>query len=121
VLEEHRMTRVLIGELGAIVELGLRELLRRESDCEIVAEPTAADQMLAELESAHPDVVLLDLDDSHASTDLAMAISSSHPGVKIIACSSSEPRMRVFPPFHNGESYVARMSPELLIEAVKQN
>lgn len=115
------MTRVLIGELGAIVKLGLRELLGSTAGCEIVGEPTAADQLLAELDSSEPDVVLLDLDDTHASTDLAMAISAAHPAVKVIACSSSEPRMRVFPAFHNGESYVARMSPEKLIEAVKQN
>ena len=114
------MKRVLLGELGAIVKLGLRELIRSESDCEIVSEPNAGSDVLDELDSTHPDVVLLDLDDSHASTDLAMAISASHPAVKVIACSSSEPRMRVFPPFHHGESYVARMSPEILIEAVKQ-
>ena len=114
------MKRVLIGELGAIVIFGLRELIDSDTDCEVVGEYGPVD-VLRDLDSEHPDVVLLDLDDSHGSTDLAMAISESHPAIKVIACSSSEPRMRVFLPFHNGESYVARMSPEKLIEAIKQN
>ncbi len=114
------MRRVLIGELGAIVNLGLQELIGGDSECQIVAESTAPGAVLNELEATHPDVVLLDLDDTEVSRELARVISDSHPSVKVIACSSTQPRMRVFPPYHHGESYVARMSPDLLIEAVKQ-
>ncbi len=115
------MRRILIGELGAIVKLGLEELIRSDRECEIVAEPGAPDEVLEQVGTTKPDVVLLDLDDAPIARQLAQTIASTHPAVKVIACSSSEPRMRVFPPFHHGESYIARMSPELLIEAVKQN
>lgn len=115
------MKRVLIGEVGGIVKLGLRELISNDSECQVVGDEASDADVIDELDNEHPDVVLLELDDSRGSTDLAMAISVSHPAVKVIACSSSEPRMRVFLPFRNGESYVARMSPEKLIEAVKQN
>ena len=114
------MRRVLIGELGAIVNLGLHDLIGGDNDCQIVAESTAPASVLDELEATKPDVVLLDLDDTETSRELAMAITDTHPSVKVIACSSTEPRMRVFPAFHRGESYVARMSPDLLIAAVKE-
>ncbi|MEM7092084.1 MAG: hypothetical protein AAF567_03710 [Actinomycetota bacterium] len=115
------MKRVLIGELGGIVTLGLRELIHNDDGCRIVGEPCPPANVLEEITEHRPDVVLLDLDDSQRSRETATAIISAHPAVKVIACSSSEPRMRVFPPFHRGESYIARMSPEQLIDALKTN
>jgi hypothetical protein len=46
-------------------------------------------------------------------------MSSAFPAVTVIACSSAEPIMRVFPPFHHGESYCAPFTPVLLAAAVK--
>ncbi len=39
--------------------------------------------------------------------------------MKVIACSSDEPIMRVFPPFHYGESYIAPFTRVLFAAAVK--
>ena len=35
----------------------------------------------------------------------------------VIACSSAALQMRVYPPFHGGESYLSQLSPDLLVRA----
>jgi hypothetical protein len=39
--------------------------------------------------------------------------------VKVVACSSSHPMMRVFPPLHYGEFYESDLDPALLTSAVQ--
>lgn len=114
------MKRVLIGEFGSIVRLGLRELLEADDGCDVVAEDSGTQAVMDRLLDALPDVVVLDLDDGNGAATLVEEITTDFPAVKIIACSSEQPRMKVFPPFHRGESYTAPLSRELLIEAVKQ-
>ena len=115
------MKRVLIGQFGSIVRLGLRELLESEDGCDVVAEENGDDRVLDRLLYALPDVVVLDLDDEPGAAQLVNAITSGFPAVTVIACSSQRPAMRVFPSFHHGESYLSELSPELLIEAVKKS
>jgi hypothetical protein len=59
-------------------------------------------------------VVVLDLDRA-GSEDLARSLSIGFPDLTVIACSSAAVRMRVYPPFHSGESYVSNLSPDLLV------
>ena len=103
------------------MRLGLRELIGSADGCDVVAEPTDEEGIMDRLLEARPDVVLLDLEEGRSSNRLARAISSGFPAVMVIACSSDEPKMRVFPPYHHGESYVARLSPEALLETVRQS
>lgn len=112
------MPRVLIGDFGAIARLGLREFLDEEG-FDLVAEEggTGAD-VLARLTEVRPDVVVIDLDDEDGLAN-AERIVSEFPAVKVIACSSREPKMRVFPPFHHGESYLSPLSRTLLAETVR--
>ena len=98
------MPRVLIGDFGAIARLGLREFLDEEG-FEVVAE-------------FRPDVVVLDLD-TDGEDDVAGQIATNFPAVKVIACSSEEPRMRIYPPFHHGESYLSELTPRLLADTVR--
>jgi DNA-binding NarL/FixJ family response regulator len=109
--------RVLIGDFGAIARLGLRELLD-EQGFELVAEEEAAENLMDRLTEARPEVVVLNLDEAE---DLVTAarIAAHFPAVKVIACSSTEPTMRIYPPFHHGESYVSELSRDLLAEAVR--
>ena len=111
------MPRVLIGDFGAIARLGLREFLD-EQGFEVVAEDTEAERIIDRLTEFRPDVVVVDLDNDDG-TDLASRISSDFPAVKVIACSSEEPTMRVYPPFHWGESYLSELTPSLLAETVR--
>lgn len=112
------MPRVLIGEFGAIERLGIKELLDQEG-CEVVAEEPTSDGLIERVLSALPDVVLIDLD-GNGGAEIVEALTKRFPAVKVIACSSERPVMKVFPPFHHGESYSTRLSPPQLVAAVMQ-
>ena len=111
------MRRVLIGAFGEIPGLALRELLRDEG-LELVAETEAGASLVPRVTEARPDVVVLDLDDGGA-TDVASLISRQFPAIKVVAFSSEQPVLRVFPPFHRGESYSSHLSRDLLASALK--
>jgi DNA-binding NarL/FixJ family response regulator len=113
----ERLSRVLIGGFGAIARLGLRDVLDEEG-FDVVAEQGPPDQLLELLTTVRPDVVLLDLD-TESSVEFAGRISIDFPAVKVIACSPEDSTMRVFPPFHRGESYVSQLDPIALAETVR--
>jgi DNA-binding NarL/FixJ family response regulator len=109
------VARVLLGDFGAIVRLGLWDIF--QEGAEVVAEETAAGELVQRLVAALPDVVVLDLD-LEGVEQLARRIAMEYPAVKVIACSSASPVMRIFPPFHRGESYLSELSSDLLVDAV---
>jgi AmiR/NasT family two-component response regulator len=111
------MRRVLIGDFGVIARMGLRRLLDDEG-LDVLDAAGVRPGIIPRLSEVQPDVVVLDLDAEDAS-DLAARISSTFPAMTVIACSSAEPIMRVFPPFHHGESYVARFTRAQFAAAVK--
>lgn len=111
------MARVLLGDFSAIVRLGLRDIFTDDGR-NLVAEETQNDGILDRLLTVLPDVVVLDLD-SNAGDGLARQIATDYPAVKVVACSSERPQMRVFPPFHHGESYVLELNPTSLVEVVR--
>ncbi|BCB76392.1 hypothetical protein GCM10022251_24110 [Phytohabitans flavus] len=109
------MTRVLMGDFSALHRLGLEDILRVDG---IELMDTAGTDVLARLLEALPDVIVLDLDKS--STDaLVHEIVHRFPAVKVVACSATHPRMRVFPPLHYGEFYESDLDPALLTSAVQ--
>ncbi|HZI38682.1 MAG TPA: hypothetical protein VFF24_10280 [Acidimicrobiia bacterium] len=111
------MRRVLIGDFGVIARLGLRRLLHDEG-LDVLDAARVRPGIIARLGEVQPDVVLLDLDADEVP-DLAARISSAFPAMTVIACSSAEPIMRVFPPFHHGESYTAPFTRVQFAAAVK--
>lgn len=109
--------RILLGsELEAIVRVGLHEALRDDEDCEVLNEPTAGTAIFDYMAATVPDVVVLD--EERGGSELADIIAAEYPAVTVITCSSQEPTMRVLP--STGRSYISPLSPESLIEAVKQ-
>ena len=107
---------MLIGQFGTVARMGLRELLDGQG-IEVVAEAESDEGIVSWVSEVRPDVVLLDLDDD-ASLEMASEITSEFPAIKVIACSCEEPVMRVFPPFHHGESYASKLSAALLASAL---
>ena len=116
-LERAQLRRVLIGDFGVVAEMGLRELLVGEG-LEVLGAAEPRREILSRLSEVQPDVVLLDLDTEDAP-ELAVRISVAFPAMKVIACSSDEPIMRVFPPFHYGESYMAPFTRVLFAAALR--
>ena len=111
------LRRVLIGDFGVVAGMGLRKLLVEEG-LEVVEAVETRREILPRLSEVQPDVVLLDLDTEDAP-ELAARISDAFPAMKVIACSSDEPIMRVFPPFHYGESYITPFTRVLFAAAIK--
>ncbi len=109
------VTRVLIGEFGAIFRAGLADLLA-EAGCDILPDDHALGGVLEQVVDSQPDVVLLDLDNPGAE-EVSRALSKMFPAVTVIACSSAALQMRVYPPFHGGESYLSQLSPDRLVQA----
>lgn len=109
------VTRVLIGEFGAIFRAGLADLLT-EAGCDIVPEDHPSRGILEQVVDSQPDVVLLDLDSAGAE-EVSGALSRVFPAVTVIACSSAALQMRVYPSFHGGESYLSQLSPDQLVRA----
>lgn len=110
------MARVLIGAFESVLRLGLKESLIEEG-VDVVAESSLSTDTLDRLIETLPDVVVVDL---ATGEQLARKIATEYPAIKVIACSSGEPKMRVFPRFHRGESYTTELSPAALVAAVKQ-
>jgi DNA-binding NarL/FixJ family response regulator len=109
------MTRVLMGDFEALHRLGLEQILRVDG-IELV--DTAGDDVLDRLCQALPDVIVLDLD-KRSTGDLVHVIVHRFPRVKVVACSSQHPMMRIFPPLHYGEFYESDLDPALLTSAVQ--
>ena len=108
------MTRVLMGDFSALHRLGLEDILRQDG----IELMDASADVLADVLEALPDVIVLDLD-KHATTDLVHVIVHRFPAVKVVACSSIRPTVRVFPPLHYGEFYETDLDPALLTSAVQ--
>jgi DNA-binding NarL/FixJ family response regulator len=109
------MTRVLMGDFSALHRLGFEDILRVDG-IELVE--TAGADVVGRLVEALPDVIVLDLDQQE-TLDLVRRIVHQFPAVKVVACSSAQPTMRVFPPLHYGESYTTDLDPALLTSAIQ--
>lgn len=107
--------RVLLGEFGGIFRAGLADLLR-EAGCTVLPDEPALDGIFERVAAEAPAVIVLDLDGERAE-ETARSLVISFPALTVIACSSVELRMRVYPPFHGGESYLSQLSPDLLVRA----
>lgn len=109
------MTRVLIGDVGAILRLGLRELFGSKADIRV--REAANMDLIGTLQTSLPEVVLIDLDQL-GSANIAETIVTQYPAVRVLACSSLRAVMRVYPPFHRGECFSTSLDPDSLLEAV---
>ena len=111
------MARVLIDDFGAVLRLGFKDLLLEEG-MDVVSENLDGWDVNERLLESLPNVIILDLD-VEDGLDRARRLADAYPAVKVIACSSGrDPHMRVFPPFHRGESFVIAMSPDRFVEEV---
>ncbi|NHP15760.1 response regulator transcription factor [Rhodococcus sp. IC4_135] len=80
--------RIILVDDHAILRQGLRSVLERESDLEIVGEASSLAEALAVVDKVGPDIVLMDLKLS-ASSDyegltLCGQLSSAHPGLGLL-------------------------------------
>jgi DNA-binding NarL/FixJ family response regulator len=108
-----------LGDFGGIARLGLREFLDDEG-FDVVAGDATLDALVDRVGTADVDVVVIDLD-ADGAIAVASDLVASFPGVRVIACSSEQPTMRVFPAYRSGESYEAELEPASLAAALRSN
>jgi two-component system NarL family response regulator len=89
--------RVMIVDDHKVVRVGLRTMIEREPDMEVVAEAEDRASTLAAHAAAHPDVILLDLrlPDVHGA-DLITLIRERDPQAKIIVLTSFDASEDIF-------------------------
>ncbi len=95
------MRRILFGNFGGLVRAGFDEVLRDER-VEVLR--TDGGDLVDGLLDGLPDVVVLDLE-AVGTPELVQRLVREFPALKVVVCSSRRPVMRVYPPFHYGESY----------------
>jgi NarL family two-component system response regulator LiaR len=79
------MIRIVLVEPSALVGIGIRDVLDREPDMELVAEVRSADDAIAVAEGDAPDVFLLDVKLQEPSTNVAThRLAQESPGSGIV-------------------------------------
>ncbi|MEU5268485.1 MadR family response regulator transcription factor [Streptomyces hygroscopicus] len=83
-----QVQRIVLVDDHAIVRQGLRTILEREDDLEVVGEASTATEAAAVIERTDPSIVLLDLKLSTAADteglDLCARLTQRHPGLAVL-------------------------------------
>lgn len=111
------MSGVLVGDFGAVMRLGLLEVLA-DARIECVGERAAQADLLSRLEATAPDAVVVDWDDRRSEAVMA-SVQTRRPSVTVIACSSDRLAMRVVPGRADAVPYESELSTSGLVEAVR--
>ncbi len=84
--------RIVIADDHLVFRSGLRALLQRESDIEIVGDVGAADEVLAQLTRTPADVLVLDMSmpGGLSGPQLAEAVLKGHPRTRIVVLTMHE-------------------------------
>ncbi len=104
--------RILIADDHALFRSGLRELIEKETDMEVVGETGSGHETLRVLESIKVDVMLLDISMPGLSgIQIAELALKQHPGLIIVALTMHEDENYVQELFKNGvKGYVLKKS-----------
>jgi DNA-binding NarL/FixJ family response regulator len=93
-----RRLRVVLGDDHPLVRSGLRRLLERDQEFEIVGEASNGAEVLSVVDQTRPDVLLLDLGMPHLNgIDTAQRLHDTAPDVKVVVVT-----------MHSDEGYVLR-------------
>jgi DNA-binding NarL/FixJ family response regulator len=106
---------IVIGELSALLSLGLRELL--ESSEQFNVRETTMRDLLKDVQAVSPEVVVLDLDRADSDA-MAERIVRSYPSIRVLACSSVKAVMRIYPSLDRGQPYMTALDPTSLTAAL---
>ncbi len=114
--------RVLLADDHAIVREGVRMILAKESDIEVVGEAQDGAQALEMVERLKPAVVVMDISmPGMGGIEATQQAKARHPDVNILALTMHEDESYVFKLLHAGASgYVLkRAAARDLVEAVR--
>jgi DNA-binding NarL/FixJ family response regulator len=110
-VEDHQMTLV-----------GLRMLLEREANLNVLAEASTGTEALLQVEQYQPDVVLMDIGlPEMDGIEATQTLKKTHPATRVIMLTSKDNPQDVFAALAAGaDAYCMKgIQPERLVEAIK--
>jgi DNA-binding NarL/FixJ family response regulator len=116
--------RLAIIESHTLVRYGLRDLVSRHPDIEIVAECASAAEAAQELTAARPDVVTVAVNPPDGNgLRLARELRDSHPGLGIVALTGRDDEDVLFRALEAGASaFVGKTAPaEEILAAIRHS
>src|SRR3954468_10211803 len=88
--------RVLLGNLGPIMRLGMNRVLSEEG-CHVVGQEDRPSAIVGAAHRLRPDIVVLDLDGG-SSNELAQLVRGASPETTVVLWAREEDLMEVFEP-----------------------
>lgn len=116
------MITVVVVEDQALVRSGVRVLLERESDINVIGEAVDGEQAIALATQLHPDLVLMDIKlPKKDGIEATRHIKQAHDDIEVLILSAYEDDEAVFQAIQAGASgYVLKdITPENLVRAVR--
>ncbi|MBU69948.1 MAG: DNA-binding response regulator [Cupriavidus sp.] len=117
------MIRVVIADDHAVVRNGLRHILEREADVEVVGEASKAPEVPQIVRETTPDVILLDLSmPGRSGLELVKLIKTDHAGTRVLVLTMHAEEQYVVRAFRAGAAgYLTKDSAATdLIEALRK-
>ncbi len=97
--------RVLLGNLGPIMRLGMNRVLSEEG-CQVVGQEDRPSAIIGAAHRLRPDIVVLDLDNG-SSRELAQLVRGASPETTVVLWAREEDLMEVLEPVWNTSRLVA--------------
>jgi len=97
--------RVLLGNLGPIMRLGMKRVLSEEG-CQVVGQEDRPSAIIGAAHRLRPDIVVLDLDNG-SSHELAQLVRGASPETTVVLWAREEDLMEVLEPVWNTSRLVA--------------
>ena len=91
-----RRPRILLGNLGPIMRMGMRRVLI-EHGCEVVGQEDRPSAIVGEVHRLRPDIVVLDLDGGSAH-QLGRLVAGAAPDATVVLWAREEDLMEVIDP-----------------------
>ena len=91
-----RRPRILLGNLGPIMRMGMRRVLT-EHGCDVVGQEDRPSAIVGAAHRLRPDIVVLDLDGG-SSNELAQLVRGASPETTVVLWAREEDLMEVLEP-----------------------
>ena len=114
------MIKIVLADDHTIVRSGLKDILARDSEFELIGEAASGDELIGVLHHAVPDLLLTDLSmPGNSGIGMIKRIRAFHPELPVLVltmCNDAQMAMRILKAGANG--YITKdCSPEQLISA----
>ena len=114
--------RVFLADDHAVLRAGLRALLSREPDMEVVGEAASGSEALKKVEELQPDVVLMDISmPGMEGLEATAQVKQKAPGTKVLILTMHEDRRYLLPALRAGAAgYVVKRAADTeLVGAIR--